>query len=213
MFWNLSLSESETTRIDLESDSFSRKSLDKIPRNRNVCKIIFGEIRLAFSLRFPLVFFYKVLLFERRMQSPSLQAMWYLHVLGRTHLSRCVSPRQGRQNCTTRPQPAFFRKSGSFSSPLTKWSRNRENIEKHRLSKQNSSESMYRSDLDPVQSFRDKFSGPSRFQNLKLHAFILNLSAFHQNRSTGSRQIFIFVEIFSENPPSISATICLAFVL
>ena len=50
--------------------------------------------------------------------------------------------------------------------------------------------------LKTVQSSREKFSGSSRFQNLKLHTLNSNLTAFHQNRSTGSRDICIFVEFF-----------------
>ena len=58
----------------------------------------------------------------------------------------------------------------------------------------NTSESIHSPDLNLVQSLRDKFSRTSRFQNLKLHAFILNLTASRENRSTGSRDIFIFVK-------------------
>ena len=37
-------------------------------------------------------------------------------------------------------------------------------------------------DLELAQSFRNNFSGTYRFQNLKLHAFILNLTASRGNR-------------------------------
>ena len=57
-----------------------------------------------------------------------------------------------------------------------------ENIEKHRLSDQFSRKSANAPDLNLVQSFATEFSWTSRFQNLKLHAFILNLTASHENR-------------------------------
>ena len=49
-------------------------------------------------------------------------------------------------------------------------------------------------DLDLAQSLRNKFSGTSRFQNLKLYTLNSNLTAFRTNRSTGSRAIFMFVK-------------------
>ena len=62
--------------------------------------------------------------------------------------------------------------------------------------------------LEFAGSRREKFSQTSRLQDLKLHVLISILTASQQNRSTGSRDIFIFVKIFLENAPSILATIC-----
>merc|ERR1739848_873108 len=51
-----------------------------------------------------------------------------------------------------------------------------------RSREQNTSESINMPDLDPVQSLAVEFSWTFRFQNLKLYAFILNLTASHENR-------------------------------
>ena len=53
-----------------------------------------------------------------------------------------------------------------------------------------------------------EFSWTSRFQNLKLHAPISIEDAFRSDLTSGSRDIFIFVKLFSENNPSILAAIC-----
>ena len=65
---------------------------------------------------------------------------------------------------------------------------------KRRVNEQNSSESSMSPNLDLGHSPREKFSQTSRSQDLKLHAFISILTTSQQNRSTGSRDIIIFVK-------------------
>ena len=68
-------------------------------------------------------------------------------------------------------------------------------------------------DLGPTRSRAVEFSWTSRFQNLKLHIEISILDASHANLTSGARAIFIFVKIFSENPPNTFAAICPGIVL
>ena len=68
-------------------------------------------------------------------------------------------------------------------------------------------------DLDASRSPAVEFSWTSRFQNLKLHIEISILDASHANLTSGARDIFIFVKIFSENPLTTFAAICPGIVL
>ena len=67
-------------------------------------------------------------------------------------------------------------------------------------------------DLGLGRSPREKNSWTSRFQNLKLHAPILNLDDFRENRSTGSRDICICVSIFLRFQLALFATTCIRAV-
>ena len=64
--------------------------------------------------------------------------------------------------------------------------------------------------LKTSHSPREFFSQTSRLHHPKRNAFIFILEASQPILTVGSRDIFIFVKYFFENPPSTFAAICLA---
>ena len=68
-------------------------------------------------------------------------------------------------------------------------------------------------DLGPIQSFATTFSWTSRVQNHNLHVLNSIWTAFHQDLTTGSRDIQDFVKKNPENPHALLASICPAVVL
>ena len=108
IFWNLSLSECETTCIFLESDSFSRKSLDRIARNLHFCQIIFGKSACHFQLDFP--WHCSIKYFSSRGEcNLRLYKPCRKHRGGEAPF-QVLSPRQGRPNSEICSQRSFFPK-------------------------------------------------------------------------------------------------------
>ena len=79
---------------------------------------------------------------------------------------------------------------------------------KRRSSEQNSRMERHDENLGTTRSRATEFSQTPHLQNLKLHTLIFILEACRPDLTTGSRDIFIFVKIFSRISPRILATIC-----
>ena len=86
----------ESHTLFLSSGQLSANSMRRIKRYDHFCEIVQQICTDHFASRFPSLLCYKVLLFETRKHSQSLQAIWIHSLVGRAPV-RELSPRRGRK--------------------------------------------------------------------------------------------------------------------
>ena len=128
-------------------------------------------MRLALSLRFPLVLFYKILLVDRGKLSPSLQAMWDTF-LGPGTRQGALAPGRAEKIEQHARREQFSENFDRFRSHGLGASRNSNIIGKRSLREQFSRMEHNHPNLGPGRSRAVEFSWTSRFQNLKLNTII-----------------------------------------